>query len=276
MVKLTEERKALLEPLYSKATDFEDEPSILKDKKASEICQDIEYDFDKLKMRTGMRTTLNLRAKLMDDYVRQFLSYNDDVTVLNLGCGLDGRNFRVNKKALRWYDIDLPEVITLRQLFYEESFTKRMFGTTMEAGWVEGLKIPSRTCLILAEGFFAQREEEAIEALLLELKETLGTYTILFDAHRKAQRKKGIQWGLKKEEDLATRVEGLIYRHSMYMTKNPYVEGLPFWTRAFYSMKNRFKPARDAHRILVYEMTEEAGGQEEREFFHEDNHHKRG
>lgn len=267
MVKFTEDRKALLETLYSKAMDFEDVPSLLKDRKASEICQDIEYDFDGLELKSSMKTKLNFRAKLMDDYVRQFLLYNEDVTVLNLGCGLDGRIFRVNKKALRWYDIDNPEVITLRALFYEESFTKRMFGTTMEEeGWVEGLKVPSKTCLVIAEGVFNQMEERAIAALLLRLKASLGTYTLVFDAHRKAQVRKGIHWGLKKEASLGTVVEGLNYRHTMYLTKNPYVAGLPFFTRVAYSIKNRFRPAKEAHRILVYEMTGEEDAQEERTF----------
>ncbi|KAI1334332.1 S-adenosyl-L-methionine-dependent methyltransferase [Xylariaceae sp. FL0016] len=58
--------------------------------------------------------------KLHDVWLQQFLEVHQaagtPVTVLCLGCGLDGRNLRVNTgKEVRWVDVDTAEVVELRR-----------------------------------------------------------------------------------------------------------------------------------------------------------------
>ena len=60
-----------------------------------------------------------VRAKSYDWWVQRFLDDCPECTVLHLGCGLDTRIYRVNPPStVCWYDIDLPDVIALRQRLF--------------------------------------------------------------------------------------------------------------------------------------------------------------
>lgn len=267
MIKLTKEKETLLIPLYGKAMDYNKHNSILRDAKAAAIVKDIDYDFASLKIQDKTNVMMTIRAKLMDDYTDQFLAYNQDVMVLHLGCGLDSRVLRIDQEAAKWYDVDFEEVIELRKLFYEENFTRRMVASSVTEGqWIDAMKMPSDQCLVIAEGLFMYLKEDEIKTLLERLKDKLGAYTLIFDAYSKVTAKRAgnhpslkatgavIQWGIDKPEELSTLVEGAVYKHTSYFTKNYYVGGLSFGSRILYRMAHSFKAAREAHRIMVFDI----------------------
>jgi O-methyltransferase involved in polyketide biosynthesis len=97
------------------------EKPILGDKFADEVVRHIDFDFEKLKVPKGAEITLPMRAKHLDQWTREFLAANLVSTVLHLGCGLDSRVFRIGPPAtVRWYDVDMPDVIELRRRLYPE------------------------------------------------------------------------------------------------------------------------------------------------------------
>ena len=69
---------------------------ILSDKFADEVVRRIDFDFEKLKSPKGNSISLPIRAKHLDNWTRKILATNPESTVLNLGCGLDSRVFRVS------------------------------------------------------------------------------------------------------------------------------------------------------------------------------------
>ena len=89
--------------------------SILSDREADKALRRIDYDFSRLRVHRSDHLSLAVRAKAYDGWARQFLTRHPDYTVLHLGCGLDTRVYRVNPPStIRWYEIDLPDVIELR------------------------------------------------------------------------------------------------------------------------------------------------------------------
>ena len=58
-----------------------------------------------------------IRAAILDEAVREFLSQNPGAAVLHLGCGLDSRCLRAGQGAGLWVDVDLPPVIEARRAF---------------------------------------------------------------------------------------------------------------------------------------------------------------
>jgi hypothetical protein len=54
-------------------------------------------------------------AKCFDDLANRYLSDHPGCTVINLGCGLDTRFWRINHDQCRYMDLDLPEVIALKR-----------------------------------------------------------------------------------------------------------------------------------------------------------------
>jgi O-methyltransferase involved in polyketide biosynthesis len=120
-VHLTKEKETYLATLYGKALDNRSENPILGDKFADEVVRHIDFDFEKLKVPKGGEITLPVRAKHLDQWTGEFLAANPVSTVLHLGCGLDSRVFRIDPPAtVRWYDVDMPDVIELRRCLYPE------------------------------------------------------------------------------------------------------------------------------------------------------------
>ncbi len=74
-------------------------------------------------------------------------------TVLPLGCGLDTLVYRINPgPRVRRFDMDLPDVIALRQQLYPEREGYRRIGAAVtDLTWLDG--IPGDTpVLVIAEG----------------------------------------------------------------------------------------------------------------------------
>jgi O-methyltransferase involved in polyketide biosynthesis len=71
---LNEEKETLLVPLYGKALESKKESPIIYDAMAIEIVGRLNYDFTSLKIPGKTNTMMCLRAKLIDNFVSDFLS----------------------------------------------------------------------------------------------------------------------------------------------------------------------------------------------------------
>ncbi len=118
-------------------------------------------------------TTLSMRIRKYDAYVREFLERSPEAVVVNLGCGLDDRRRRVDNGLMSWYDLDLPEVIALRKRFLTESDRFRFIGASvLDFEWLNQIpRVPGRRVLFVAEGLFMYLQQDAVRALVLELRE---------------------------------------------------------------------------------------------------------
>ncbi|WP_269849676.1 class I SAM-dependent methyltransferase [Methanosarcina horonobensis] len=114
---LTEEKETMLIPLFAKAKESEKKHPVIIDKKAVEIINQIDYDFTSLKIPEKTKLMMCLRAKLIDNFVRDFFLKNDKSIALHLGCGLDSRSDRIDNSDVDWYDVDFEEVIDIRKHF---------------------------------------------------------------------------------------------------------------------------------------------------------------
>ena len=70
-----------------------------------------------------------MRIRHFDRYVADFLAREPDGVVVSLGCGLDDRRRRVDNGTVRWFDLDLPEVIELRRRFLDETDRMRFIAS---------------------------------------------------------------------------------------------------------------------------------------------------
>ena len=73
--------------------------------------------------------------------------------MLHVGCGLDARVYRLDPGAgVRWYDVDYPEVIGLRERVYPAGANYRMLSASVtDPSWLA--EIPAdRPVLFLGEG----------------------------------------------------------------------------------------------------------------------------
>jgi O-methyltransferase involved in polyketide biosynthesis len=108
-----------------------------------------------------------LRAKKFDDWCADFLACHRNAVVLHLGCGLDGRAFRLAvPPSVSWFDVDQPRVIGLRRRLYDDTERYRMIGSSVtEPQWLDDVPA-GRPTLVVAEGLLMYLREEEVRRLL--------------------------------------------------------------------------------------------------------------
>jgi O-methyltransferase involved in polyketide biosynthesis len=178
---LTGAQRTLLIPLYARALDYRSKRSILHDRRADEIVRSIDFDFSTLGV-SGGRALLPARSRQLDEWAREFLAGHPDALVLNLGCGLDSRYFRLGPSPTAlWVDVDFPEVIEFRRNFYAEAPGYRMLATPLTApDWLETLP-GDRPVLAIADGVLEYLAEPDIATLFHRLVAHFGRGELAFD-----------------------------------------------------------------------------------------------
>ena len=169
-VRFTEEKATMLATLYGRALDARSERPILGDKAADEAVKQIDYDFRSLGVNEALGLTVALRARPMDDWTTAFLWDHPDATVVQLGCGMDSRVYRVDPPAsVHWFDVDYPEVVELRRKIYPSREGYRQIGSSVtDFAWLE--RIPSdKPGLVIAEGLTMYLQPSEGEELLRRL-----------------------------------------------------------------------------------------------------------
>mgnify|MGYP006288429221 CR=1 FL=1 len=264
---LTEEKETLLIPLIGKAHENKKENPILNDKKAIEIVKQIDYDFDSLKISEKTNIMMCIRAKLIDDYVNNFLSSNNNNIALHLGCGLDSRYYRIKNNDVEWYDVDFKEVINIRQHFFKETEKYHMIASSVtEAEWLERIPKEKDNYIVIAEGLFMYLKENEIKKLLNRLKDRFGNYTLIFDAYsvltaknaksHPSLKKTGakINWGINNPEELENWELGIKLIDKKYFTDYEGIDKLSIINRIMFKIANIFSIAKKAHRLLIYRV----------------------
>jgi O-methyltransferase involved in polyketide biosynthesis len=171
--------------LYLRAYESRSQRPVLGDHTAAESVDRIDYDFKRIH-RTSLPAVnqylVALRAKQLDDWCSDFLARHPDAVVLHLGCGLDGRAFRlVPTPSVLWFDLDQPAVIELRRRLYDETDRYRMIGSSVtDPGWLDQIPIGHPT-LVIAEGLLMYLHETEVRQLLERLTDRFDSGEMLFD-----------------------------------------------------------------------------------------------
>jgi O-methyltransferase involved in polyketide biosynthesis len=176
--------KTLLLPLFGRAKYTLEGSPLIKDEKAVEIAQRLDFDFEKLSEQIGENAGIwwAVRAYQIDKALNQFLKENPKATVVNLGAGLDTSFYRHDNGLLKWIDIDLPEVIDLRkQLLPEEDRVIQVAKSALDYSWIDLLTDAKDGVFIIAGGLLFYFLPDEVKGLLVELAERCPGAQIIFD-----------------------------------------------------------------------------------------------
>ena len=181
-VNLSGPAKTMLSTLYLKALDADFEAPILGDRFAKAAIGKLDFDWSELEITPKWAPLFTVRTAQYDIWVRQFIAAHPECTVVHLGCGLDCRVFRVDPgPGVRWYDVDFPQVIALREQIYPSRDNYELIATpATEPEWLE--QIPAdRPTLLIAEGISMYLTEEEGIALLRRFIDRFGTGGLQID-----------------------------------------------------------------------------------------------
>lgn len=183
-VHLSKEKETLLITLYGKALESRRPDSLLRDRFADEAVGRIDYDFSRLGVDRNLAAGLAARARIMDDWVRDFLARNADAVALHLGCGLDTRVQRIDPSAgVDWFDVDYPEVIDLRRKLYSAKPNHHLVpASVVELEWLDAMP-KDRPTVVVAEGLTPYLRPEAGRRLFAALAERLPRGEIVCEVY---------------------------------------------------------------------------------------------
>ena len=160
-------------PLAVRAQETKRPDPLVKDDKAVEIMDHV--NLGDMVVDGGPVTTHGILARttVIDDELHQLLAAEPTTTVINLGAGLDTRLNRLDNGRLRWFDLDLPDVIALRRTFFPEDDRRRLIsGSVLDEAWTEKVRpLGDSNIVIIAEGllmYFAEPEVRLVFHLLTD------------------------------------------------------------------------------------------------------------
>jgi methyltransferase (TIGR00027 family) len=173
----------LLLTLYSHALESRSEDPILNDPKAEEIVANLNKELEKSNNRLYQRLVkgklnksvivhISIRAKKYDEYVQNFLKKWPTGVIVNIGCGLDTRFWRIDNGKTNFYDLDLPEVIEIKKKLCKEDQRYHMLPfSVLDYKWMnEVLEHNSGPFIFVAEGIFMYLSYEDVKELVLQLQ----------------------------------------------------------------------------------------------------------
>lgn len=264
-VYLTDVQETLLITLHAKALDHRSKNPILNDEQADQILNRVDYDFGKFKS-LGNDNVIVVRAKQYDEWLKEFLQENPNAVVLNLGCGLDTRVTRVRPSAeVRWFDIDYPEVIQLRQKFYSANKGYSMIGSSItDPNWLTGIPRDQPT-IIIAEGVLEYLTGEDVKTLLNQMTDHFLRGQMAFDVMNSYAIKSGRsrsdpttdtlhKWAVEDPEEVNKLDPKLKRVTELSLFRSSYIQKLPWGFRSFYGLMSLVPRFRNMIRLLRYQF----------------------
>jgi len=212
-------QKTLFLPLWGRAEESKKQKPLLVDETAIRIIEQVDFDFSQITQNIDDLSQIAWikRSLCCDEVIKEFLTRYPEGTIVNIGCGLDTTFERIDNGKLKWYDLDLPDVIELRSKFVKENVRRKFIvASFLEKGWLENIEI-SGNVLFIAAGVFYYFEESTIKEFIIRLIDTYPNSEILFDvssplgvkvANKKVVERSGLDeqshlvWGLENKENI--------------------------------------------------------------------------
>jgi O-methyltransferase involved in polyketide biosynthesis len=183
-VELTGVPETMLWTLYYRATEARRPDAVLRDPKAVELVDAIDYPFEERFGRAveWQAQWQGLRARRFDREVRRFEREHPGGTVVALGEGLETQFWRVDDGRVRWLTVDLPESAEVRsRLLPADSERQQLIaGSALEEGWMDEVDASSGV-LITAQGLLMYLQPDESRRLIAACARRFAGGEMVFD-----------------------------------------------------------------------------------------------
>ncbi|KAK6074847.1 O-methyltransferase [Seiridium cupressi] len=275
---VTEAQQTLL---YFRAVDADDPESILNDIYAKQLINKIPLGIvDTMGQDLRYVKFWCLRAKRIDWWCRDFMMENPECTVVNLSCGLDTRNHRLQPPAsVRWFDVDHPEVLEFRNRVISrpggDYRTTAIDIADDDPSWIYAFP-KDRPTLVIAESNMFYLKPQIAKGIFYTIAEHFSHGQITFDVlgsmcaslinmkMATAQKNSGMKilWPVNDPRVL-TRIHPKI----RFIDEMRYSDDMPPWFGEFKTKLLKMLPAyRNLGRVILLSFGEANRGLEDRPF----------
>lgn len=211
-IKLSGVPETMLQTIYARAKESGGRGAI-RDAKAEEIMEKLDYDFSLAEKDTAMRSGVIARTIVLDGLTKKWLEEHSGAVVVNIACGLDTRCYRMTGYA-HWYNLDLPETIAVRKKFLSESGTISQIAMSAMDDWGDEIKEQNTPVLIIIEGLTMYLSESDVQRIIAVISRCFEKVTAFVETMNpvvvKRFKEKSIEgshakftWGVKNGPALA-------------------------------------------------------------------------
>jgi O-methyltransferase involved in polyketide biosynthesis len=175
--------------LYARALDSRCRRPILFDNLAADVAGELNYDFDALRVPASVRCPVALRAKMLDERVRRFVTEHPDAVVVDLGAGLDDGIGRSRPpETVDWYNVDLPAVIALRDAVLPAHRQEHSVAARIDdPAWADAIPA-DRPTMLVADGLTGFLSEPVIVNFFQTVTDHFRTGELAFNDYGRVGR----------------------------------------------------------------------------------------
>lgn len=213
-------QETLILPLWARAKEMEKKNPIVYDTYARDIVARIDYDFSTIEAGQGAdhQIVYPIRVYNFDNIVKTFLEHNSTALVVNIGAGLDTTFQRVDNGNVLWINIEMPDVVALRNKLIPDSeremtIAKSVFDFT----WMDDIihQKKDRSILFMAAGVLCYFDSPSVEGLFRKLADEYPSAHFVFDSFSLFTAW-GINWKVMKDSgmDSSARIKWHLKRAS--------------------------------------------------------------
>ena len=181
-------QETLIIPLLGRLVCSQRFPELFSDPEAERICDSLDYDFagKRRKMETvaGLFGALEVAQRQYDlrCEVQDYLNDRPKAAVVNLGCGLDDTFRKCDNGSCRGYNLDLPDVIAVRDELLPAGERERNIACDLnDFSWMEQIDA-SNGAVFFASGVFYYLKTEDLKQLLDAMAERFPGAVLAFDS----------------------------------------------------------------------------------------------
>ncbi|BBY15914.1 class I SAM-dependent methyltransferase [Mycolicibacterium litorale] len=175
-------QQTALATAYARALDSRSPRSILGDTLADEVVAGIDFDFAGLGVTPSVVCLVALRARMLDDMIRRFVTEQPDAVVVDLGAGLSTGVFRVDPPpSVDWFSVDLPEMTALRDGVLPHRYRSHSLAASVaETDWLRVMPA-DRPAIVVADGLFPFLPDAVVAATAGRITEHFRLGMIAFN-----------------------------------------------------------------------------------------------
>lgn len=213
-VEVTGVPETMIQTLYARAKETKKDDAKIIDDIAVRIVEKIDYDFSKADNDKTMSSGVIARTIVLDNMVEKYLNQHPDTIVVNIGCGLDTRCYRMKDKYSLWYNLDLPETVEIRRRFLEEKGPiYQIAKSAMDISYTDSITYNGENVLVIVEGLSMYLCENDIKQIFSIIEKSFKTATVMIETmspffvkHIKEKSIEGsnakFKWGVKNGREL--------------------------------------------------------------------------
>ena len=174
--------ETMIQTLYARAKESGKENAKIHDDMAVEMVSRLDYDFSKADQDKAMSYGVIARTIVLDEMVEKYLSGHPNTIVVNIASGLDTRCYRMQGKYVRWYNVDLPETMKIREKFLTENGSiSQIAKSAMDASYIDDIEYGGENVLVIIEGLSMYLSEADVLQMMSIIEKTFRKVTVMIE-----------------------------------------------------------------------------------------------